>query len=79
MGDETASCQITLLDQRWFPKTANLRDRTRVIYERFSLFWDVTLRTLVVTYRRFGKPIRPNFKDQAVQNSETRVWIIFLI
>jgi len=63
MGDETASGRITLLDQRWFTKTATLRGRTPTeIYGRFSLFWDVTLRTLVVTYRRFGKTYQPHLQ-----------------
>lgn len=56
MGYETASVRITLLDQRWFTKTATLRGRTSTeIYERFSLFWGVMLRKLVVTYLRFRK------------------------
>ena len=60
MGCETASVRITLLDQRWFTKTATLRGRTSTeIYERCSLFWAVTLRTFVVTYRRFGKTYQP--------------------
>jgi len=60
MGYKTASVRITLLDQRWFTKTATLRGHTSTeIYERFSLFWGVTLRTLLVTYRRFGKTYQP--------------------
>jgi hypothetical protein len=77
-GDETASDRITLRDQKCFTKTATLRGRTPTgIYKRFSLFLDVTLRTLVVTHRRFGKPISHIFKGQTVQNS-TRILINFL-
>jgi len=66
MGDETASRRITLLDQRWFTKTATLRGLTPTeIYERFSLFWNVTLRTLVVTYRCFGKTYQPHLQGSS--------------
>jgi hypothetical protein len=34
---------------------------------RSLLLWDVTQRRLVVSYRHFGKPTRPIFKGQAVQ------------
>jgi len=34
---------------------------------RSSLFWDVRRRRFVVRYRRFGTPIGPFFKSQAVQ------------
>jgi hypothetical protein len=37
------------------------------LFERSSLFWDVTQRGLVVMYRRFGTTHIPHFQRQAVQ------------
>jgi hypothetical protein len=42
-----------------------------VVFQRWpnlrpSFFWDVTLRSFLLCYRRFGTKYRPTFKDQAV-------------
>jgi len=43
------------------------------LFLKSSLFWDVTQLRSVGIYLRFGKPIDPIFKIQAVESSETRV------
>ena len=40
----------------------------------FSLFWDVTQRRLVVSYRRFGTTINPIFKGQASGLHTSSAW-----
>jgi hypothetical protein len=39
-----------------------------------SLFWDVTLRRLVIIYRVSGQPVDPNFKNKAVQKMHAKAF-----
>ena len=41
---------------------------------RIALFWAMTQRVVVITYRRFGQPTSPTFKDQAFKMNLSTSW-----